>query len=217
MEANFRKQLNEVWIFSMSSNKKQINEYIKLATVTEAPVYPVLQRLKDNPEMLELFYEDMKKTIAVLQNLDKWKKTLYYGKQYPGFKTKKSWWDKVKSFFKKKQKLSTIDDTEFGHFTIRLLHGSVGIATESCELMEAIEKYLSGKEIYIDKVNVREELADVGWYQNVLFDLLETNANDSFELWYQKLEKRYGDKFDAFKANNRDLVAERKLLEDNTK
>ena len=130
MEANFRKQLNEVWIFSMSSNKKQINEYIKLATVTEAPVYPVLQRLKDNPEMLELFYEDMKKTIAVLQNLDKWKKTLYYGKQYPGFKTKKSWWDKVKSFFKKKQKLSTIDDTEFGHFTIRLLHGSVGIATE---------------------------------------------------------------------------------------
>jgi NTP pyrophosphatase (non-canonical NTP hydrolase) len=195
--------------------KRSINDYIGLACVTEAPVKPVLQRLADNPDLLPLFYEDMKKTIAVLQNLDKWKKTLYYGKEYPGFKIKKTWWDKVKSFFKKKEPLLELKDDQAGKFMVRMLHGSVGIATESCELMEAIQKYLSGKQPF-DAVNAKEELADVGWYQNVLFDLLQTNANESFELWYQKLEKRYGSKFDAYRANNRDLVGERKLLEDQT-
>ena len=193
----------------------EINEYVKLATVTEAPVGPVLERLKANPELLELFYNDMLKTIAVLQNLDKWKKTLYYGKEYPGFKTKKTLWDKFVGLFKKKPDLMVLNDDESGRFMVRMLHGSVGIATESCELMEAIEKYLAKKQPF-DQVNAKEELADVGWYQNVLFDLLQTNANESFELWYKKLEKRYGSKFDAYRANNRNLVEERKLLEENT-
>lgn len=194
---------------------RPINDYIKLACVTEAPVPPVLERLRQNPDLLELFYKDMLKTIAVLQNLDKWKKTLYYGKEYPGFKTKKTWWDKLIGFFKKKQPVMNLEDTDHGHFMVRMLHGSVGLATESCELLEAIQKYLSGEKPF-DIVNAKEELADIGWYQNVLFDLLHTNAGESFELWYQKLEKRYGSKFDAFRANNRDLVGERKLLEDQT-
>lgn len=195
-----------------------VTDYVKLSTVTESPTGPVIERLLKNPDMFALFLRDMRKSMAALQNLDKWKKSIYYGKEYPGFKIKKTKWDKIKEFviqrtiWQKNENHLAIKDTPEWHEIIRVLHGTVGIATESCELMEALEAYFSGKKPF-DMVNAKEELADVGWYQNVLFDVFNTSAKSSFETWYQKLKLRYGTKFTEFFANNRDLKSERALLE----
>ncbi len=198
--------------------EKDVSKYVKLSTVTESPTGPVIERLLKNPDLFGLFLKDMRKTISSLQHLDKWKKTLFYGKKYPGFKWESTWWDKTKDFvvdviFGKVDTHLQIRDIKEWHEIIRILHGSVGIATESCEMMEALESYFSGKKPF-DIVNMKEELSDVGWYQNILFDVLNTNATASFETWYQKLKLRYGDKFTEHFANNRDLKSERKLLEE---
>lgn len=193
------------------TEKRDINEYVELATVTEAPPGPALERLKQNPEMFELYVKELRATINQLEKLDLWKKTIFYGKDYgPALKTKKTLWDKFCDLFKKKEQLVLPDE-----HLVRIMHGTIGIATESSELLEALVVYLSGKKPF-DMVNCKEEMADVGWYLNVMYHATKTNANESFELWYQKLKLRYGTKFEEHAANNRNLVAERKLLEENT-
>jgi NTP pyrophosphatase (non-canonical NTP hydrolase) len=193
------------------NNMTDIKEYVKLATVTEAPASKALHRLKSDPEMYELFLKDMENAMDVLLKLDLWKKTIFYGKDYGcALKTKKSLLDKFLDFFRKKKELVMLTEE-----STRLLHGTIGIATESCELMQALAVYMKGEKP-IDFTNVSEELSDVGWYQNVMFDVLGTNAEESFELWHKKLKLRYGDKFTEHAANNRKLEDERKLLEENT-
>jgi hypothetical protein len=196
---------------------RDIKEYVDLATVTEAPPGPVLERIKKNPEMFELFVKELRVTILQIEKLDLWKKALFYGKDYgPALKTKKTLCDKICDFIKysvfrnKKEQLVLPDE-----HLVRILHGSVGIATESSELLEPLVVYFSGKAPF-DMVNCKEEMADVGWYLNVMYHATRTNANESFELWYQKLKLRYGTKFEEHTANNRNLAAERKLLEENT-
>lgn len=188
-----------------------IKEYVKLATVTEAPAIPALQRLKSNPEMYELFVNDMKLAMMALQVLDMWKKTIFYGKDYgTALKTKKTLFDNFLDLFRKKKDLAMLTEE-----SVRILHGSIGIGTESCELMEALHAYMEGNKP-LDFVNISEECSDVMWYQNILFDVLGTNAEESCELWYKKLKLRYGDKFTEHAANNRKLDDERRLLEENT-
>ncbi len=53
------------------------------------------------------------------------------------------------------------------HTNIRLLHGTVGLATEISELLQALEDKQPGE---IDVVNVQEEIGDMRWYLGVLFD-----------------------------------------------
>jgi NTP pyrophosphatase (non-canonical NTP hydrolase) len=190
--------------------ENHIKRFVKLATRTESPAGPVLERIKKNPEAFELFVSDMRKVIKSLQLLDKWKKNLYYGKVIPGLKTKKNIWDKFLEIFRKKEKL-----VEFDEKMVRILHGSAGTCTEGGELLEAIDKHLTGKQL--DITNCLEECADVNWYQNLLYDVFGTNAEESCQLFVDKLKKRFPDKFTEDKAINRDLVTERKLLEDNTK
>lgn len=100
----------------------------------------------------------------------------------------------------------------------RGLHAVLGIATESGELLDAYKKHIYyGKSL--DCVNVEEELGDLCWYMSVLIDVLRAKGmNVSWEkIWAknaEKLKKRYGEKFSQEKALNRDLDAERKILEE---
>ena len=197
---------NNQELSTLESAKDGINKYIPLALVTEAPAGPVLARIQQNPEIFAFFVRDMRKVTESLKLLDKWKKMIFYGKVNPTLKIKKTWWDKVKGLFSKEEKL-----TPFDLEMVRILHGSMGLATESGELLEAIDKFLTGKGF--DKVNGKEELGDIGWYQNLLFDVFGTTAPENFELWYQKLKLRFGDKFTEHAAKVRNLEAERSLLE----
>lgn len=94
-----------------------------------------------------------------------------------------------------------------------IAHGLLGVITESMELIPILHRILNGGGI--DKINLREELGDLKFYMQ-----LAINAMDS--TWEQveasnrlKLQQRYdGVMFDATKALNRNLDAEREKLEE---
>jgi NTP pyrophosphatase (non-canonical NTP hydrolase) len=95
----------------------------------------------------------------------------------------------------------------------RILHGIIGISTESGELLDAIKKHLMyGKPL--DEVNIKEEVADCFWYMAILADTLGFSFEEIQERNIAKLKARFGDKFTEESAINRDLEKERKILEE---
>ncbi len=95
---------------------------------------------------------------------------------------------------------------------IRLLHGSMGVATESSELLDAIKKHVFyGKPL--DKVNLIEEMGDLFWYLAIIADELGVSFEEVLQKNSEKLALRYGEGFSSSKAVKRDLVEERKCLE----
>lgn len=97
---------------------------------------------------------------------------------------------------------------------IMVYHGMVGMITEAVEIAQALYKGLRG-EGPIDTVNVLEECGDVQWYQASIYKALGVDFTHVGKVNIAKLEKRFGGKFDAFRAQqeNRNLGAERKILE----
>lgn len=94
----------------------------------------------------------------------------------------------------------------------RLIHATLGMASEVGELADALKKHI----IYgqaLDEINILEENGDLSWYQAIGLSAVKRSMSDCLERNIAKLKTRYGDKFDADKALNRDLVAERKALE----
>jgi NTP pyrophosphatase (non-canonical NTP hydrolase) len=94
----------------------------------------------------------------------------------------------------------------------RVFHAIVGIATESAELIEAVLESLSSG-TPIDRVNVLEELGDINWYQAILIDALAGNWDKILTTNIEKLRARYPEKFTAAAAIDRDIDAERVILE----
>ena len=58
-----------------------------------------------------------------------------------------------------------------------------------------------------------EEGGDVDWYRAILASESGLSIEQAWEQNIAKLKVRYGDKFDAAKAEHRDLAAERAVLE----
>lgn len=96
--------------------------------------------------------------------------------------------------------------------TARLIHGMVGISTESGELLDALKKHLMyGKSL--DLVNIKEEVGDVLWYCALILDEVGASFEDVMKTNIDKLRARFPEKFTEEKAVNRDLDTERKILE----
>jgi NTP pyrophosphatase (non-canonical NTP hydrolase) len=96
--------------------------------------------------------------------------------------------------------------------TIRVLHASMGIATEAGELLDALKKHVFyGNDI--DVVNLLEEHGDILWYAAILADAVGFSFEDSFEKNIAKLRARYPLQFDELRAAQRDLARERRILE----
>lgn len=96
--------------------------------------------------------------------------------------------------------------------TIRLLHAGMGLATESAEFIDAIKKHIFyGKEL--DTTNLKEEMGDILWYMAIAMDVLDTDFDTEQQRVIEKLKVRYPEKFTDYHAENRDLDAERKVLE----
>lgn len=94
----------------------------------------------------------------------------------------------------------------------RLLHAAIGIATESGEFLDAIKKHIFyGKPF--DRVNVIEENGDLLWYIGLALDDLSVTMNAVLTQNIEKLKLRYPNKFNGDDAINRNVEAERELLE----
>jgi NTP pyrophosphatase (non-canonical NTP hydrolase) len=95
---------------------------------------------------------------------------------------------------------------------IRLLHAAIGLCTETGEIQDQLKKAVFyGKPL--DKVNLAEELGDVFWYMAIMSDALGVSFADIMAKNIAKLKARYGSKFTENAALNRDIPAERKILE----
>lgn len=105
------------------------------------------------------------------------------------------------------------DATERATNWIDLLHGAIGLCTETGELQDTIKKYIFyGKEL--DTVNIEEELGDIFWYTAIICKSLKLDFQTIMEKNIAKLKKRYPEKFTEDRAINRNLSVERSVLED---
>ena len=133
----------------------KLDQYLKETVATESPAEIVLARIHTQEGMKDFasFLVDLHTTIKTLQTLDMWKKKLFYNKPFALELSKGE---------------VVLNPQAITSEFVRLLHSSMGIATEACELLEALVRVIEGKEL--DKVNLAEELGDVMWYIGLMVD-----------------------------------------------
>lgn len=97
-------------------------------------------------------------------------------------------------------------------YEVRLLHGAIGLATESGEILDNLKKY-----IYyganLDKPNLQEELGDVLWYIALLCNELNVDMQEVMDKNIEKLKRRYGEKFSEECATSRNLKYEQQVFQ----
>lgn len=93
------------------------------------------------------------------------------------------------------------------------LHMAIGASTETNELLDAYKKsFAYGKPL--DVINIKEEIFDTLWYLANLCRMLGIDFEDGMQNNIDKLQARYPEKFDSYKAINRNLEREREILEE---
>jgi len=171
-----------------------MRDYIKAALVTLSPSF--------HGELVSKahFTGRMNGAIDALNKLDQVKKSLFYGRDNnlnpEGAKTVEGLNDRVGGG---------------GVNGANILHAIIGIATEAGELLEALRDDYNGNGH--DAVNLREEVGDLFWYVAILAHEAGFTFSEAQTVNIEKLAKRYPDKFTEYHAVNRDLAAERAVLE----
>lgn len=98
------------------------------------------------------------------------------------------------------------------HFAEVMVHGTIGKATEAVEEVELLHKTIFGFTKF-DPVNMLEEIGDGGWYDAIRLPLLGSDFPTEQRRNIAKLRKRFPNNFNEYDAQNRDLFAEREVLE----
>lgn len=110
----------------------------------------------------------------------------------------------------------SVNQTDALPFNAKLLHGTIGAVSEEAEMLSAMLDAATGVR-QIDEVNLIEEAGDALWYQAEKLvgveQLTGTPAVDVCAVNIAKLAARYGDVFSDRAALNRDVAAERKVME----
>ena len=186
----------------------EVKEFQKLALRTESKV----DKVEVNTELL-------KSTLALIatlnQILDGLKKSIYYNddKKLESFKQSTLLQPMILAGIGKLlDELDDYDNKEVLDTNSRVLHGIVGMSTESGELLEALMNSLQDNKP-IDATNVSEEMHDSSWYMAIVHDELELIWTEGLANLIAKLKIRFPDKFTNENAGSRDLKAERLALE----
>lgn len=172
--------------------------YVNEAIRTEAPV---------TPEMVERFMSDAGRDLIIgLQDvanlatrLDFLKKFLIYNKS--------NYADQGKILMRNCDVANRIERK------IRLLHAVLGLITEVGEISQAVVDSIVSKSVSLDYINLIEEMGDVFWYLAIMADDSIVTFDDIEQRNIAKLRARYPDKFTEGHAIRRDLVGERKVLQ----
>jgi len=101
---------------------------------------------------------------------------------------------------------------KLGNLQLDLEHMFYGQISEVGEAVSMLKShYIYDKPF--DTTKLIEELGDIAWFWAGTCPILGIKASDVLETNIKKLEIRYPEKFTEEKAINRDLEAERKVLE----
>lgn len=92
-----------------------------------------------------------------------------------------------------------------------LLHGVLGLTTETGELVDIVKRHLFYGEP-LNMSHLKEEIGDKFWYLAVLCEWAGFTFEECMEVNIDKLHVRYPEKFSKDKALNRNLDAEKKCL-----
>lgn len=175
------------------------DSYIELANVTISDKYH--GELVQKRDLINT----LNAAISSLEQLDKIKKSLFYGREYQNIAS-------AGGATLAELPLDVAASQGYEN-AVKLIHGIIGVATEAGELLEALLKAIDGEEL--DVVNVSEELGDVFWYAAAILRVKGGSFSETQAQNIAKLRKRFPDGFSEFDANNRDIAAERLVLEQN--
>ena len=156
----------------------------------------------------------LKMTSDHINALDAIKKKLFYGRANMGMDS---------AIELARQSGLNMDEIDFEKLmptlpredAIRIFHGVIGAVTEAGEMALALAEAISHG-TPLDLVNISEEFGDQQWYIAATLRAMGRTFDDVHRQNIAKLRLRYPDKFTEHNANNRDLGAERKLLERTT-
>ena len=194
-----------------------LNQYVTQALTTES-----------RPETIQINLEYLNTIVTLLvaagNLLDVIKKDSWYGlpkteeKLAARIQKLSESLDNIQIAAAKLPTLTGIDKLEKQELPVdpRITHGIIGSTTESVELLEAFQAAVARSEY--DKVNLGEELGDIYWYLAIILDATGTDWAQVLQTNISKLQQRNkkiteADGFNASATINRDVVAERSLLE----
>lgn len=139
--------------------------------------------------------------IAAAEHMDQFKKVLFRDRA------------RGQAGLKSTVTLDGMLDRKVGKEDLDLLHGIVGVVTESGELAEVLLKKIVHDQPF-DRTNVREEIGDQLWYLARLVKWAGTSFPDEMVRNIKKLRGRHGSSgFSTVGDTNRNLAAERAILE----
>lgn len=188
-----------------------LQDYLQGALTTESKI----EKAKVND--IFAFRAVLEAFTAAADLLDLYKKNIYYGKPINADK----WHDAMNRLTQARTDLGrgtylplTYSSQDVLHIDPRILHSIVGIATESGELTQAVLNQLNYRQD-VDLVNLQEEFGDLAWYQAIGVDAMGADWEQILETNNKKLAFRNkGKQFNAEATINRDVEAERKILEE---
>lgn len=176
-----------------------VNGFIPNALRTLSPAWHGDKVAKHN------FVKAVNAAIDAANQLDKIKKTLFYGR------------DNNLEGALGQENLRGLPALAADHVdgdAANIIHAIIGKFTEAGELLEAMKAWLNGAQF--DRVNAIEEIGDGFWYDAVLLDEMESSFPDAMARVIAKLRARFPDKFTEANANERNLESERAILENAT-
>lgn len=179
-----------------------MKNYQELAQVTSAPVTPELMDRLTKMSLLRLLSNKLFTVVKEGSMLNIIKGHAFYGKKDESGLFPASIETHIAA--------TKISDPKHA----KIIHGILGLITESCELGENLLNWLfNSGTTQLDIVNIAEELGDIEWFSAEVRTALGVTQDQIQEMNITKLKKRYAGKYSDFEANNRDLVRERAALE----
>ena len=159
-----------------------------------------------HPEMVSLgaIKSIMTSFVEIGSDLDRVKKALIYGK----FAS-----DLVPRVCGDSEFTVTANKSEnFNKVPPQIVHAIIGMAIETSALIDALLKTIESGEPF-DQANFVEEVGDTLWYAQLGVEAVDKSLDDAAWTNTRKLAVRYPDKFTSEAALNRNLDAERAVLE----
>lgn len=181
-----------------------INTYQKEAIRTDIEDYgPIQKRILENQDVLKKAITGFMISSSTLDLMKK--KVMYNADHFKLLKLDAELSKQLQEF-----PFDFLEDVAKCPLRSQIFHYTVGIITESMEMMVALAKASKGQ---LDIVNVGEELGDSSWYSVLMAERLGLLMEDVLRKNNSKLRFRFQNKFTEDSANNRNLEVERQILE----